>query len=199
MTKGRVRGAVARGHPVQHPYILLGLPPHAWKARCCCFGRMVSSPSYFRFRLALLLLYACCVRPVQSLVPETTKQRAATRSDEELSRRNIIRGLSSAALIGSILLNPQSNRPALALKPNNEALCGTGFFTNIAQYKCTDIGDISDEGKSRKVSAEEDSRMDSLMSKFGDLDLSGSSTAGGSEGSGDTTTTGSSQDGKDNE
>ena len=194
MTKGRVRGAVARGHPVQHSYILLGLPPHAWKARCCCFGRMVSSPSYFRFRLAILLLYACCVRPVQSLVPETTKQRAATRSDEELSR-----GLSSAALVGSILLNPQSNRPALALKPNNEALCGTGFFTNIAQYKCTDIGDISDEGKSRKVSAEEDSRMDSLMSKFGDLDLSGSSTAGGSEGSGDTPTTGSSQDGKDNE
>ena len=95
-----------------------------------------------------------------------------------------------------MLLNSQTNQPALALKPNNEALCGTGFFTNIAQYKCTDIGDISDEGKSRKTTAEEDSRMDSLMSKFGDLELSGSSASVGSESSADEAT-GSSQDGNE--
>ena len=162
---------------------------------------MPLSASYFRFRLALLLLVACacCVPPVQSLVPEATKPRAAAaRSDELLSRRSLIRGLSSATLAGATVFS-QTNRPALALKPNNEALCGTGFFTNIAQYKCTDIGDISDEGKSRKTTAEEDSRMDSLMSKFGVLDLSGSSAAGGSEGSGDSPATGSSQNGKENE
>ena len=69
----------------------------------------------------------------------------------------------------------------MALKPNNEALCGTGFFTNIAQYKCTDIGDISDEGQSRKTTAEEESRLDGLMSKFGDLDLPSSSSSGADE------------------
>mmetsp|Transcript_16899 Transcript_16899/g.48553 ORF Transcript_16899/g.48553 Transcript_16899/m.48553 type:complete len:155 (-) Transcript_16899:139-603(-) len=129
---------------------------------------MSSSAAYFRIRLALLLVACACVS-VQSLVPET--KPAAARS-EQLSRRGLIRGLSAAALAGNVLLNSQTNRPAFALKPNNDALCGTGFFTNIAQYKCTDIGDISDEGQSRKTTAEEDSRMDSLMSKLG-ADLSG--------------------------
>jgi hypothetical protein len=55
---------------------------------------------------------------------------------------------------------------AHAVKPRNEMLCGTGFFTNIWQYKCTDLGDIEDEGKIKAMSAEEETKMDSLMGKL---------------------------------
>ena len=53
-----------------------------------------------------------------------------------------------------------------AVKPRNEMLCGTGFFTNIWQYKCTDLGDIEDEGKIKAMSIEEESKTDSLMGKL---------------------------------
>lgn len=135
---------------------------------------MPALPSLSNRLILLGLVVACaCVSSVQSLVPETTRPSSTTT--EPLDRRGLIRALSSAALSGNILLS----QPAWALKPNNEALCGTGFFTNIAQYKCTDIGDISDEGQSRKTTAEEESRLDGLMSKFGDLDLSLSSSGDG--------------------
>ena len=134
-----------------------------------------------RLTLGLVVAYAC-VSSVQSLVPETrpsSKPLTTTSTkSKSLNRRDLVRALSSAALSGNILLNPRTNQPAWALKPNNEALCGTGFFTNIAQYKCTDIGDISDEGQSRKTTAEEESRLDGLMSKFGDLELPSSSSSG---------------------
>ena len=134
-------------------------------------------------RVLLGLVVACaCVSSAQSLVPETTRPSSkSSPTSKSLDRRDLIRALSSAVLSGSILLNSQTNQPAWALKPNNEALCGTGFFTNIAQYKCTDIGDISDEGQSRKTTAEEESRLDGLMSKFGDLDLPSSSSSGADE------------------
>lgn len=57
-------------------------------------------------------------------------------------------------------------KPAHALQERNEQLCKTGFFTNIAQYYCTDIGNISDEGVSKGPSVEETGKMESLMSKF---------------------------------
>jgi len=58
-----------------------------------------------------------------------------------------------------------------ALQERNEVLCGTGFFTNIALYKCTEIGDISDEGRPRPLSTTEEGSMQSLMDKMG-MDLS---------------------------
>ena len=132
-----------------------------------------------RLALGLAVAACACVSSVQSLVPETRPSpKALTPTPvklESLNRRNLIRVLSSAALSSNLVLNSQS---AMALKPNNEALCGTGFFTNIAQYKCTDIGDISDEGQSRKTTAEEESRLDGLMSKFDDLELPSSSSSG---------------------
>ena len=137
-----------------------------------------------RLTLGLVVAYAC-VSSVQSLVPETRPSSnpltTTSAKSKPLNRRSLIRALSSAALSGNILLDSKTNQPAWALKPNNEALCGTGFFTNIAQYKCTDIGDISDEGQSRKTTAEEESRLDGLMSKFGDLDLPSSSSSGDDE------------------
>lgn len=57
--------------------------------------------------------------------------------------------------------------PALALKAKNEALCGTGFFEHIYEYKCTAIGDIEDEGYSKSLSQAETGLTDSLMGKLG--------------------------------
>ena len=45
-------------------------------------------------------------------------------------------------------------------------LCGTGFFTNVGAWYCTDIGNIGDEGSSKPLSKQEASSVDSLMSKF---------------------------------
>ena len=54
-----------------------------------------------------------------------------------------------------------------ALKPQNEALCGTGFFEHIYEYKCTAIGDIEDEGSVKAMSSDEVGLTDSLMEKLG--------------------------------
>jgi len=55
---------------------------------------------------------------------------------------------------------------AYALQERNEALCNTGFFTNVGAWYCTDIGNIGDEGKSKPISEESVASVDSLMSKF---------------------------------
>eukprot|EP01083_Nonionella_stella_P080067 219821_1 len=55
---------------------------------------------------------------------------------------------------------------AYALQEKNEALCNTGFFTNIGAWYCTDIGNIGDEGKPKPISGDAAASVDSLMSKF---------------------------------
>jgi hypothetical protein len=55
-------------------------------------------------------------------------------------------------------------------------LCGTGFFTNVGAWYCTDIGNIGDEGSSKPLSKQEASSVDSLMSKFNFEDDSTSTT-----------------------
>jgi len=57
--------------------------------------------------------------------------------------------------------------PSHALQKKNEALCGTGFFEHFNEFRCTAIGDISDEGNSRKLKDDEVNATDSLMSKMG--------------------------------
>ena len=54
-----------------------------------------------------------------------------------------------------------------ALQPKNDALCGTGFFEHIYEYKCTAIGDIEDEGIAKGMSSNEVGLTDSLMGKLG--------------------------------
>lgn len=84
------------------------------------------------------------------------------------SRRSVI-----ASSIGAGLGFLGVPSMAHAVKERNEALCGTGFFTNIWQYKCTDIGDIADEGVPKDLSSSEQGATESLMSKFnlGDVDI----------------------------
>ena len=75
------------------------------------------------------------------------------------------------ALLSTIAL-PQS---ANAVRKRNDELCNTGFFTNIAQWYCTEFGDISDEGVGKELSESQESATDSLMTKFS-LDSSNIST-----------------------
>ena len=55
---------------------------------------------------------------------------------------------------------------AHAVQAKNEALCNTGFFTNIGAWYCTDIGNIGDEGRPKPMSEDAESSVNSLMSKF---------------------------------
>jgi hypothetical protein len=91
-----------------------------------------------------------------------TRENARFESSPSLRRRQLL--VKQSASTFAFLLSTTS--PALALQEKNEALCNTGFFTNIWQYKCTDLGDIEDEGKSRKLSSSEESATESLMSKL---------------------------------
>jgi hypothetical protein len=87
-------------------------------------------------------------------------------SDGSARRTFFARSILSAfvVVVGNSALETQE---ALALEERNEILCGTGFFTNIAQYKCTEIGDISGEGKAKKVNEQELRSMESLLGKMG--------------------------------
>ena len=69
---------------------------------------------------------------------------------------------STVALFGLLSATPAAH----ALKKKNEALCGTGFFEHIYEYKCTAIGDIEDEGTSKGLSQSETGLTDSLMGKL---------------------------------
>jgi len=81
----------------------------------------------------------------------------------DYSRRIII---ASSAFVTAAVPYFTSTQMAQALQERNEALCNTGFFTNVGAWYCTDIGNIGDEGKSKELSVEAMSTVDSLMSKF---------------------------------
>jgi len=96
-------------------------------------------------------------------------QRQEEADDSEriaTTRRTLFKITASIPLIMGGL--PSSS---WALKERNEQLCGTGLFTNFLEYRCTDIGDISDEGQKTTFSASEAGAADSLLSKF-NLDAS---------------------------
>mmetsp|Transcript_20659 Transcript_20659/g.31156 ORF Transcript_20659/g.31156 Transcript_20659/m.31156 type:complete len:153 (-) Transcript_20659:557-1015(-) len=78
--------------------------------------------------------------------------------------------------------------PAYALQERNEALCSTGFFTNVGAWYCTDIGNIGDEGQVKPLSKKDEVSVDSLMSKFNFEDSStteGDSSSGKQSGNGE--------------
>jgi hypothetical protein len=85
----------------------------------------------------------------------------------QLTRRGWMTTTQAVSIIFTGTVLEPSPRSANALEKRNEALCGTGFFTNIAQYKCTEIGDISGDGKAKDLSSEEEASVDSLMGKLG--------------------------------
>eukprot|EP00571_Detonula_confervacea_P011793 CAMPEP_0172298952 /NCGR_PEP_ID=MMETSP1058-20130122/1368_1 /TAXON_ID=83371 /ORGANISM="Detonula confervacea, Strain CCMP 353" /LENGTH=191 /DNA_ID=CAMNT_0013008247 /DNA_START=29 /DNA_END=604 /DNA_ORIENTATION=- len=106
-----------------------------------------------------------------------TAAAAASSDDGNIDPRRkqkrliIASALAIVPFLGWNTQNPTiiSPQPANALQEKNEALCNTGFFTNIGAWYCTDIGNIGDEGKAKPMSGQSEASLDSLMSKF-DLD-----------------------------
>ena len=88
---------------------------------------------------------------------------SSSSSSSSPARRSLL-ALMIPTTTTVLLFNDEASN---ALEPRNEVLCGTGFFTNIAQYKCTEIGDISNDGKVKKIKQEEQATMDSLLAKMG--------------------------------
>ena len=118
-------------------------------------------------------LSPACNRSSGVVTPADTLLRASPCDDDgwSIGRR---RAVASAASL--LALHALSVQPAFALKERNEALCSTGFFTNVGAWYCTDIGNIGDEGKSKDLSPEAESAVDSLMSKFDDSGASDASS-----------------------
>ena len=115
------------------------------------------------WKLLLLLLLAAFIPSAVGFAIRRSPPRSTTALYS--NRRAFLAGIAIAMV-------PTSS---MALKPRNEALCGTGLFTNFLEYRCTEIGDISDEGQKTGLSASEAGAADSLMSKLNlDFDDDGS-------------------------
>lgn len=96
------------------------------------------------------------LRPSQSTDPNSSDPNHMSRP----SRRQFASSLS-------LLLLSQPSLPVHATQPRNEALCGTGFFTNFMPEKCTDLGDITEDGAATKMSSKELDQTSSLLDKLG--------------------------------
>jgi len=115
----------------------------------CAFGmRMVEPPKWEN------MSRSCSVTPCQD---------AQVDNDPVMERRGLF---ATAFATSSLLLLAVT--PAEAVKPRNAALCDTGLFDNLMEYRCTPLGNIEDEGTSRNLSEKEESAADSLMSKLFD-------------------------------
>mmetsp|Transcript_24197 Transcript_24197/g.29784 ORF Transcript_24197/g.29784 Transcript_24197/m.29784 type:complete len:170 (+) Transcript_24197:70-579(+) len=127
---------------------------------------------------SLFLLHILCYLLLSEFMPSsngyslknsTPKHRDVKLSQSSrTSRKTFLTSLVTTSLPTYFLVQPSpSSFKANAIQPKNEALCGTGFFEHIYEYKCTAIGDIEDEGKTKDLSSNEASISDDLMGKLG--------------------------------
>ena len=158
------------------------------------------------------------VQQTSSLTPSPTKEEEESSSLPSTTARNGV--IATGIFLSTIFFNvggliPTSYQTTTMTTPTaqhhtllfnvgnvanavvderNELLCGTGFFTNIYQYKCTEIGDIENEGKSKDLSSSELSSVSSLMDKLESTSSSSTSSSKGSKDADSTTKTTSSGD-----
>ena len=181
---GRVTGSryVSRSTAFEHP-VSCAAVEESWKNRERERERRMKTRTCWLPLAAQVLrgtspaqgftLSPACNRSSGVVTPADTLLRASPCDDDgwSIGRR---RAVASAASL--LALHALSVQPAFALKERNEALCSTGFFTNVGAWYCTDIGNIGDEGKSKDLSPEAESAVDSLMSKFDDSGASDASS-----------------------
>jgi hypothetical protein len=115
---------------------------------------------------------------VFGLVQQTQQAATPCSPPLQISRRKwfVVSAAAPAPVLMAFCVVAARPQAALAVKERNEALCGTGFFTNIWEYRCTELGDIADEGIGKSFSASELGTADSLLSKL-NLDSSSSSSS----------------------
>jgi len=93
----------------------------------------------------------------------TSSSEPRVNVSPSIKRRSFIISPSIALSLSFIVNTPKAE----ALRPKNDALCGTGFFEHIYEYKCTAIGDIEDEGSAKALNSDEMGITDSLIGKLG--------------------------------
>ncbi|KAL7468546.1 hypothetical protein ACHAXS_008765 [Conticribra weissflogii] len=90
----------------------------------------------------------------------------ATRVSSKSAISSTLPSLTLALTLTLTMTLPSHPSAANAIQPKNEALCNTGFFTNVGAWYCTDIGNIGDEGRSKPLSGGEEERLDGLLGKL---------------------------------
>mmetsp|Transcript_47401 Transcript_47401/g.53014 ORF Transcript_47401/g.53014 Transcript_47401/m.53014 type:complete len:134 (+) Transcript_47401:174-575(+) len=120
--------------------------------------RMMIRMMMSRKRIRILLLLVLCRHSKKAATGQSTQEEEEEEEkgeEKDLNlpgRRNtLVRMGTTTSLFLTIMMAATVPTPALALRNKNEALCGTGFFEHIYVYKCTSIGDIEDEGTSKKL------------------------------------------------
>ena len=133
---------------------------------------------------SIVLLLASLSLSASFRLPQQVERKVAVPSSECNVQQSLNRVIIASTLAVLGWCGDDNNHrlnlyppPAYALQERNKVLCGTGFFTNVGAWYCTDIGNIGDEGSSKPLSKQEASSVDSLMSKFNFKDDSITTTA----------------------
>ena len=131
---------------------------------CLVLSTVVESFTCIRDTAATYTQWQSHVMLQEKSIPE-----AVGAVEEILPRRILFQKtlVASGLFTAATLMSPM---PSLALKQRNEQLCATGFFTNYLEYRCTDIGDISDEGQKTTFSNKDEEAADSLMDRLNLMD-----------------------------
>lgn len=122
---------------------------YSYLSTACSFLTMMLVSPIRSLPVVYILLRTVMFRlcPTQALAPHKTR-----------------RAFVSATITAASAIWPTQESKALQKK--NEVLCGTGFFEHIYEYKCTTIGDISDEAKSKSMDEKMGIQADLLMEKL---------------------------------
>jgi len=105
--------------------------------------------------------------PKKVTSPSTHKNRVGAELKHHghfNNRRDFLSSTLALVTVAPLISQPE---PAHALQSRDEKLCGTGLFEHFQEYRCTQIGNILDEGTSKDLSSAEKGSTDSLMSKLG--------------------------------
>ena len=131
----------------------------------------IKTPISSTFSLLLLLLLLNPKAQTQALAfqtPSTPPPSTNTSPTKIQSKHRRTFLTNTLALVTTCCITTTiTKQEAQALQERNEALCGTGFFEHFNEFKCTAIGDISDEGTTKELSEKDVERVDGLMGKLG--------------------------------
>lgn len=105
----------------------------------------------------------CGIDPNENDLSLTLKDETLDNALDHDRRSFFRRSVGVVAVMASLQPTIQNVQ---AVEERNEALCKTGFFTNIAQWYCTEIGNIGDEAKAKNLTSTESSSINDLMGKL---------------------------------
>lgn len=118
----------------------------------------------FEVVFVILSVYGFMFMCTEALSAQSPEAKCSQILNGSTFHRRSFTSRTLAILFVPLLNFPQESE---ALQKKNEALCDTGFFEHIYEYRCTAIGDISDEAKSKVMDDKMKNSADLLMEKLG--------------------------------